>query len=116
MKMSFGNEIGFAAREDAQNLWFGARPGAILAECDGEVEGGLLLGYTTQEPVIRLGGEEVPVAELLSISEGVLEEVYPHRRHRRGGAHLLHRARSNRGQAQGGHAQGGHPCVPRHQL
>ena len=79
MKMSFGNEIGFAAREDAQNLWFGARPGAILAECDGEVEGGLLLGYTTQEPVIRLGGEEVPVAELLSISEGVLEEVYPTR-------------------------------------
>ena len=79
MKMSFGNEIGFAAREDAQNLWFGARPGAILAECDGEVEGGLLLGYTTREPVIRLGGEEVPVAELLSISEGVLEEVYPTR-------------------------------------
>ncbi len=79
MKMSFGNEIGFTAREDAQNLWYGSRPGAIIAECEGEVEGGLLLGYTTEEPVIRLAGEEASVAELLSISEGVLEEVYPTR-------------------------------------
>ena len=80
MKMSFGNEIGFAAREDAPSLWFGARPGAIIAECDGEVEGGLLLGYTTEEPVIDLGrGEKATVADLLAISEGVLEEVYPTR-------------------------------------
>lgn len=79
MKMAFGNEIGFTAREDAQNLWYGVRSGAIIAECDGTVEGGLLLGYTTEEPVIKLGGEEEPIGELLALSEHVLEEVYPTR-------------------------------------
>ena len=79
MKMSFGNEIGFAAREDVPNVWYGVRSGAIIAECDGEVEGGLLLGCTTEEPVIKLPGEEAPISELLSISEHVLEEVYPTR-------------------------------------
>ncbi|NCE63136.1 phosphoribosylformylglycinamidine synthase [Pseudoflavonifractor sp. 524-17] len=79
MKMSFGNAIGFTARADAPNLWYGLRQGAILAECTGEVEGSLLLGHTAADPVISLGGEAEEISALLALSEQVLEEVYPTR-------------------------------------
>ncbi|WP_295856969.1 phosphoribosylformylglycinamidine synthase [uncultured Oscillibacter sp.] len=78
MKMSFGNEIGFTADEEAENLdWYAPMPGAIAAELTGPVPDTLLLGTTTAEAQIALGGDCVSVAELRRINDGVLEDVYP---------------------------------------
>ena len=78
MKMSFGNEIGFTAAEEAEKLdWYAPMPGAIAAELTGPVPDTLLLGTTTAEAQIALGGDCVSVAELRRINDGVLEDVYP---------------------------------------
>ena len=119
MKMSFGNRVGFEAEPSAESsLFYTGMCGAILAECDGPAPGGVLVGRTTSSATIFLAGEAVPVDQLLAISEGVLEEVYPTRgRHpRQGGAHLLDRPLSRSLRPQDGPAPGGHPRVPRHQL
>ncbi|MEG1879315.1 MAG: phosphoribosylformylglycinamidine synthase subunit PurQ, partial [Pseudoflavonifractor sp.] len=80
LKMSFGNRIGFSGAEGvAPSLWYAGMPGAIVAECSGAVQGGLLLGHTTLAPNITLGGETAFIDELLYLSEQVLEEVYPTR-------------------------------------
>ena len=78
MKMSFGNEIGFTSAEEAEKLdWYAPMPGAIAAELTGPIPDALLLGTTTAEKQIALGGDRVSVAELRRINDGVLEDVYP---------------------------------------
>ena len=82
MKMSFGNRIGFQATPTVPLPWYGPCPGGIVAELTEEAVGaipGYLLGYTIEEPVIHLTGESAPIDELLALSEGVLESVYPTR-------------------------------------
>ena len=75
MNMGFGNEIGFKAEADVD--WYSPRPGAIVAELSGEVEDACLLGWTSAEASVNISGESVTLAELLSINEAVLEDVYP---------------------------------------
>ncbi len=83
MNMAFGNGIGFAAAGDAASeAWYKALPGAIVAELKDAADvpaSAVLLGSTTEEAVVALGGESVPVAELLALNEGVLEDIYPNR-------------------------------------
>ena len=80
MKMSFGNRVGFTAEPSAESsLFYTGMCGAILAECDGPVPGGMLVGHTTDSANIFLGGESATVDQLRAINEGVLEEVYPTR-------------------------------------
>ena len=79
MKMSFGNNIGFAMAQDAELDWYAPWPAAILAELESEVECGcaMKIGMTTAEPVITIGSDSASVAELLSLNESVLESIYP---------------------------------------
>ena len=58
-----------------------SRPGDLVAELTGDVEltHGEKLGITTAEPVVAIGADSAPIDELLSLSEGVLEDVYPTR-------------------------------------
>ena len=77
MKMSFGNEIGFKA--EAETDWNMILPGAIVAELAEDVSDALKLGMTTEEAVIIIGEDSASVAELLSLNEGVLENIYPSR-------------------------------------
>ncbi|OUQ80338.1 phosphoribosylformylglycinamidine synthase [Flavonifractor sp. An10] len=81
MNMAFGNGIGFAADSKAGAPWYASRPGDLVAELTGDVEltHGGKLGATTAEPVITIGKDSAPIDELLSLSEGVLEDVYPTR-------------------------------------
>ncbi len=76
-KMSFGNTIGFTACGDRD--WFAVMPGAIVAELTEDCDCGERIGTTTAEPVITLGQDTAPIAELLSLNEAVLEDVYPNR-------------------------------------
>ena len=78
MKMSFGNEIGFAA-ENADLDWNTLYPGAIAAELTEDTAEAVRLGVTTAEPVVRIAGDSAPISELLALNEGVLESVYPSR-------------------------------------
>ena len=81
MNMAFGNGIGFAADPKAEAPWYASRPGDLVAELTGDVElsHGGKLGITTAEPVVAIGADSAPIDELLSLSEGVLEDVYPTR-------------------------------------
>ncbi|WP_295580462.1 phosphoribosylformylglycinamidine synthase [uncultured Oscillibacter sp.] len=79
MKMSFGNRIGFAG--GAAVDWNRAMPGAIVAELARETDDpcAVRLGVTTTEPCVAIGGNSASIDELLSLNEGVLEDVYPNR-------------------------------------
>ena len=76
MKMSFGNDIGFK-ESDAAAASYRPGYGQILAELTEECDCGVLVGYTTAEPVITYGGETVSIAELYELNTAVLEKVYP---------------------------------------
>ena len=80
MNMSFGNNIGFAESGAFQD-WYTPLPGAIVAELTEDVDlaCAVKLGVTTAETQVTLGGETASIAELLSLNEGVLENVYPNR-------------------------------------
>jgi len=79
MKMSFGNGIGFAAKEDLGTNWHLPFWGFIIAELseDVAIPGVVKLGITTEEAVVDLGGDKATVEELYQLHAGVLEGVYP---------------------------------------
>ena len=81
MKMSFGNRIGFAADKGAELDWYAPWPAAIVAELTQETDCvcTMKLGTTTAEPSVSIGADTVSIDELLTIHEGVLEDVYPTR-------------------------------------
>ncbi len=78
MKMSFGNEIGFAANDSVKGEdWYLPFYGFIVAELTEDIDGAMKIGETTAEPVIKLDSESATVAELLELNEATLEGVYP---------------------------------------
>ena len=76
MKMSFGNNIGFAETEGAVR-YDGPRYGCLIAELTEDCDFGEKIGVTTAEPVIRYHGDTASIAELYAINASVLEKVYP---------------------------------------
>ena len=76
-KMAVGNKIGFRMENglDAEFL-FGLSRGAIVAECDGAVDGAILLGYTTDDGKFTLD-ETAELSDLIDLWEGVFEPVFP---------------------------------------
>ena len=76
MKMSFGNDIGFAETEGAVR-YDGPRYGCLIAELTEDCDFGEKIGVTTAEPVIRYHGDTASIAELHAINASVLEKVYP---------------------------------------
>ena len=76
MKMSFGNEIGFAAENTVLD-WFAPMPGAIVAELSDEVSDAVRIGVTTAEKAIALGADSASIEELAALNAAVLEAVYP---------------------------------------
>ena len=76
MKMSFGNDIGFAETEGAIR-YDGPRYGCLIAELTEDCDFGEKIGVTTAEPVIRYHGDTASIAELYAINASVLEKVYP---------------------------------------
>ncbi len=77
MKMSFGNRIGFRGEAELGENWHLPFYGAIVAELSEDMGCGLTLGYTTEEPEIRLPGDCVSIEKLQAINDAVLENVYP---------------------------------------
>lgn len=78
MKMSFGNGIGFIGKDSlVGEKLFGKKCGSIIAELTEEVNFGEQIGTTTNLPVIRVAGVEMPISDLCSDWESTLEKVYP---------------------------------------
>ena len=75
-KMSLGNGIGFRAESGLETDLFEKAYGSILCECTGPVEGGILLGYTTEAAEIDLGDGPVAISEYQELWEGKLESVF----------------------------------------
>ena len=80
VKMSFGNRVGFRTDNDTVN-WYAPAPGVIAAELTEDVESPYAkrIGVTTAEETITIGTDSAKIDELLSLSEAVLENVYPTR-------------------------------------
>ena len=80
MKMSFGNNIGFASSADLGESWHtGSLYGFLVAELTEDVElpGVIKLGTTTVEPNIALGEDSASIEELYKLNANTLESVYP---------------------------------------
>ena len=80
MKMSFGNEIGFASCADLGENWHtGSLYGFLIAELteDVGIPGVMKLGQTTAEPAICLGADRASIEELYQLNANTLESVYP---------------------------------------
>jgi phosphoribosylformylglycinamidine synthase len=77
MKMSFGNDIGFAY-DNAVSMKdiFGYAYGSFIIELTSDENIGEVLGMTTAAPEITYGGKTISVEKLLAIYENKLESVY----------------------------------------
>ena len=77
MKMSFGNSIGFEFSDKLSlSDIFGYSYGAFVLELKGDIDEGVLLGYTTENEIVSYKGEELKLSELLKSYEGKLEKIY----------------------------------------
>ena len=79
MKMSFGNNIGFASSADLKENWHLGMWGFLVAELteDVEIPGVMKIGTTTEEPVIKLNDDVAAIEELYELHTATLEDVYP---------------------------------------
>lgn len=79
MKMSFGNNIGFASSADLKENWHLGMWGFIVAELteDVEIPGVMKIGTTIEEPVIKLQDDTATIEELYKLHTATLEDVYP---------------------------------------
>ena len=79
-KLALGNEIGFSAGPDLTlTMLFSHCPGGIVLESETELDIGIRIGETTADPSLTLCGETIDLRELVTLWEGVLEEVFPRR-------------------------------------
>ncbi len=76
-KMAVGNNLGFKSEND--ELLMNKSVGAIIAEAEGELEGAVLLGGTTDKPELEICGKTLALTDLIAKWEGTLESVFPTR-------------------------------------
>ncbi len=85
-KMCFGNKLGFAFEESAQNAetLFAPVSGSILVELAAgkeaaadAVPGAVKLGKVIAEPKITLGSESLDLDDLIAAWSGTLEKIFP---------------------------------------
>ena len=80
MRMCAGNSIGFEFASADEKLLFAPINGSIIAvtdDTDGFKAENILLGETTEEAVIRVGGETLPLDEIVKIWLSPTESVFP---------------------------------------
>ncbi len=76
LKMAIGNGIGAELSGITMEELFGYAYGGFVLEVAGKETVGKCIGMTTDSGKIALGGESIPIAELLKDYEGKLESVY----------------------------------------
>ncbi len=77
LKMSLGNGVGFLAADGLDtDILFRPSYGSLLCECREKVDGGLLVGYTTESADIDLGDGPVCLDIYQRLWEDTLEPVF----------------------------------------
>ena len=77
MKMCFGNGIGFEFSSELKKQdIFETSYGSFIVECREPLEGGILLGKTTDKKSIVFGRDTIDMNELLNSYEATLESIY----------------------------------------
>lgn len=83
-RMCFGNELGFCFAEGAldEKVLFAPQSGALVVQVApnkalDKTLRAALLGTVSDEAVIRLGDDALPVEELLTAWSGTLEKIFP---------------------------------------
>lgn len=80
LKMALGNQIGFKLLDSVYApAMFHKNYGAIVVEANAPMKGAILIGHTTAEPQIVMGGDAVSIDTLTAIWEGTLEDIFPTR-------------------------------------
>jgi phosphoribosylformylglycinamidine synthase len=75
-EMSFGNKIGVNIEYDG--CYFSKQAAAFVVEIDGPLPDGLeKFGTTTDEPILRINGEEIAIDDCIAAWLAPLEEVFP---------------------------------------
>ncbi len=75
-KMSIGNDVGFRQLGIGIEEWGIRNYGSLIVEATQELDF-RLLGETTAEPIIKLGGEEISLAEVKRTLTEPLEKIFP---------------------------------------
>ena len=79
-KMAIGNDVGFAFDEGfPEEALYLKNFGGLILEAAEELDGGWLMGWTTEAPEIRVAGESISLDALKQAFEGRLESVFPTR-------------------------------------
>ena len=77
-KMAFGNKIGVKLYDNVtSDILFNASIGSIVLETRNEVEGGIVIGETTNNSTFNACGVEISMDEALNAWTTPLEKVYP---------------------------------------
>ncbi len=80
-KMCFGNGLGFDFDNEDEGVLFAPLSGFIVAELADGVpirdSAAILLGETTANPEVVIGGERLPLNQLVSRWTGTLEKIFP---------------------------------------
>lgn len=77
LKMCLGNGLGFRyENERTLEQLFGYCYGSFLLETEEPLQDGLLLGQTTEEPVLAYGEDKLLLKQLQEVYENKLESVY----------------------------------------
>ncbi len=77
-KMAFGNKIGFHLYDNVTNdMLFYAPMGSIVLETRNAVDGGVVIGETTNVPVITACGIEISMDDAIKAWASPLEKIYP---------------------------------------
>ncbi|MDE7035280.1 MAG: phosphoribosylformylglycinamidine synthase, partial [Eubacteriales bacterium] len=75
-KMAIGNDVGFAFDEGfPEEALYLKNFGGLILEAAEELDGGWLMGWTTEAPEIRVAGESISLDALKQAFEGRLESV-----------------------------------------
>ncbi len=79
-KMCIGNWVGFKFNDKdfCKKCLFSYAYGSFVLELAEDIKIGRTLGYTTDEPKLVLGNDEVCLGELFEAYEAKLEKVYPY--------------------------------------
>ena len=77
-KMAFGNKIGVKLYDNVtSDMLFNSSIGSIVLETRNEVEGGIVIGETTNNSTFNACGVEISMDEALNAWTTPLEKVYP---------------------------------------
>lgn len=80
LRMCFGDKLGFTFEAGlSKETLFAAKAGALVVELSGDIDidGGVVLGHSTNSGVVEIDGDKIDIDELIEAWNGTLEKIFP---------------------------------------